>query len=103
MKLKLLSCVLLFAFPYSPWNSPGQNTGAGSFSLRAYLILFFVDTMKLLMFKKQKEQGLIVAKDTLLFIYRKSASWERSVWKSRKMKAEMQQYIDNLSVDCGAR
>ena len=75
----------------------------GSLPLRAYLILFFVDSMKLLMFKKQKEQGLIVAKDTLLFIYRQSASWERSVWKSRKMKAEMQQYIDNLSVDCGAR
>ena len=59
--------------------------------------------MKLLMFKKQKEQGLIVAKDTLLFIYRKSASLKRSVWKSRKMKAETQQYIDNLSVDCGAQ
>ena len=55
------------------------------------------------MFKKQKEQGLIVAKDTLLFIYRKSASLKRSVWKSRKMKAETQQYIDNLSVDCGAQ
>ena len=74
----------------------------GSLSLRACLILFFVDTMKLLMFKKQKEQGLIVAKDTQLFIYRKSASLKRSVWKSRKMKAEMQQYTDNLSVDCGA-
>ena len=33
---KLLSHVWLFATPwttYSPWNSPGQNTGAGSLSL----------------------------------------------------------------------
>ena len=35
MKWKLLSCVQLFAtpWPYSPWNSPGQNTGVGSLSL----------------------------------------------------------------------
>jgi len=35
-KWKLLSCVQLFATPwtiYSPWNPPGQNTGVGSFSL----------------------------------------------------------------------
>ena len=34
-KWKLLSCVWLFATPslYSPWNSPGQNTGVGSHSL----------------------------------------------------------------------
>ena len=32
MKWKLLSCVRLFVTPglYSPWNSPGQNTGVGS-------------------------------------------------------------------------
>ena len=32
---KSLSCVWLFATPwiYSPWNSPGQNTGVGSLSL----------------------------------------------------------------------
>ena len=32
---KLLSCVWLFVTPwiYSPWNSPGQNTGVGSLSL----------------------------------------------------------------------
>ena len=35
-KWKLLSCVWLFATPwdlYSPWNSPGWNTGVGSLSL----------------------------------------------------------------------
>ena len=34
-KWKSLSCVRLFATPwlYSPWNSPGQNTGVGSLSL----------------------------------------------------------------------
>ena len=35
-KWKLLSHVWLFATPwtiYSPWNSPGQNTGVGSLSL----------------------------------------------------------------------
>ena len=35
-KWKLLSCVQLFATPwtiYSPWNPPGQNTGVGSLSL----------------------------------------------------------------------
>ena len=34
-KWKLLSRVQLFAYPwlYSPWNSPGQNTGVGSLSL----------------------------------------------------------------------
>ena len=35
-KWKLLSCVQLFVTPwtvYSPWNSPGQNTGVGSLSL----------------------------------------------------------------------
>ena len=35
-KQKSLSHVLLFAAPwtiYSPWNSPGQNTGVGSLSL----------------------------------------------------------------------
>ena len=30
---KLLSRVWLFESPYSPWNSPGQNTGVGSLSL----------------------------------------------------------------------
>ena len=30
---KLLSRVWLFVTPYSPWNSPGQNTGVGSLSL----------------------------------------------------------------------
>ena len=30
---KLLSHVQLFATPYSPWNSPGQNTGVGNLSL----------------------------------------------------------------------
>ena len=36
VKWKLLSCVQLFAtpWPYSPWNSPGQNTGVGSLSLQ---------------------------------------------------------------------
>ena len=29
---KSLSRVRLFATPYSPWNSPGQNTGVGSLS-----------------------------------------------------------------------
>ena len=36
MKWKLLSHVWLFVTPwtlYSPWNSPGQNTGVGSLSL----------------------------------------------------------------------
>ena len=34
VKWKLLSCVQLFATPWtSPWNSPGQNTGVGSLSL----------------------------------------------------------------------
>ena len=35
-KWKLLICVWLFVTPwaiYSPWNSPGQNTGVGSLSL----------------------------------------------------------------------
>ena len=32
-KWKLLSHVWLFATPYSPWDSPGQNTGVGSHSL----------------------------------------------------------------------
>ena len=34
-KWKSLSCVRLFAtlWLYSPWNSPGQNTGVGSLSL----------------------------------------------------------------------
>ena len=35
-KWKSLSCVWLFVSPwtiYSPWNSPGQNTGVGSRSL----------------------------------------------------------------------
>ena len=34
-KWKLLICVQLFETPwlYSPWNSPGQNTGVGSLSL----------------------------------------------------------------------
>ena len=32
-KWKLLSHVLLFATPYSPWSSPRQNTGVGSLSL----------------------------------------------------------------------
>ena len=32
-KWKSLSCVLLFATPYSPWNSLGQNTGVGIFPL----------------------------------------------------------------------
>ena len=33
VKWKLLNCVQLFATPYSPWNSLGQNTGVGSLSL----------------------------------------------------------------------
>ena len=35
MKWKLLSHVQIFATPklYSPWNSPGQNTGVGRLSL----------------------------------------------------------------------
>ena len=35
VKWKTLSCVWLFVTPglYSPWNSPGQNTGVGSLSL----------------------------------------------------------------------
>ena len=36
LKWKLLSLVWLFVTPwtlYSPWNSPGQNTGVGSLSL----------------------------------------------------------------------
>ena len=35
VKWKSLSCVWLFATPwlYSPWNSPGQNTGVASLSL----------------------------------------------------------------------
>ena len=32
-KWKSLSCIQLFVSPYSPWNSPGQNTGVGSLSL----------------------------------------------------------------------
>ena len=32
-KSKPLSRVQLFVTPYSPWNSPGQNTGVGSLSL----------------------------------------------------------------------
>ena len=32
-KWKLLSHVWLFATPYGPWDSPGQNTGVGSHSL----------------------------------------------------------------------
>ena len=32
-KWNSLSCVLLFVTPYSPWNSPDQNTGVGSLSL----------------------------------------------------------------------
>ena len=34
VKWKLFSCVQLFVTPglYSPWNSPGQNTGVGSLS-----------------------------------------------------------------------
>ena len=32
-KWKSLSHVWLFATPYSPWSSPGQNTGVGSHSL----------------------------------------------------------------------
>ena len=32
-KWKSLSRVWLFATPYSPWNSPGQNIGVGSLSL----------------------------------------------------------------------
>ena len=32
-KWKSLSCVRLFVTPYSPWNSPGQNTVVGSPSL----------------------------------------------------------------------
>ena len=30
---KSLSCVQLFATPWTPWNSPGQNTGLGSLAL----------------------------------------------------------------------
>ena len=30
-KWKLLSCVRLFATPWTPWNSPGQNTGVEAF------------------------------------------------------------------------
>ena len=33
MKWKSFSHVQLFATPFSPWNSPGQNTGVGSVSL----------------------------------------------------------------------
>ena len=33
LKVKLLSHVRLFVTPYSPWNSPGKNTGVGSLSL----------------------------------------------------------------------
>ena len=36
VKWKLISCVRLFATPwtiYSPWDSPGQNTGVGCLSL----------------------------------------------------------------------
>ena len=33
VKWKLLSCVWLFVIPWSPWNSPGQNTGVSSLSL----------------------------------------------------------------------
>ena len=36
VKVKLLSCIQLFATPWnsdSPWNSPGQNTRVGSCSL----------------------------------------------------------------------
>ena len=32
-KWKSLIRVQLFATPYSPWNSPGQNTGVGNLSL----------------------------------------------------------------------
>ena len=32
VKWKLLGCVQLFATPYSPWNSLGQNSGVGSLS-----------------------------------------------------------------------
>ena len=32
-KWNMLSCARLFATLYSPWNSPGQNTGVGSLSL----------------------------------------------------------------------
>ena len=32
-KWMLLSCIWLFVTLYSPWNSPGQNTGVGSLSL----------------------------------------------------------------------
>ena len=34
---KLLSHVQLFATPYSPWNSPGQNTGVGNLSLLQWI------------------------------------------------------------------
>ena len=33
VKLKSLSHVWLFATPWTPWNSPSQNTGVGSHSL----------------------------------------------------------------------
>ena len=33
VKLKSLSHVRLFATPWTPWNSPSQNTGVGSHSL----------------------------------------------------------------------
>ena len=33
LKSKSLSRIQLFATPYSPWNSLGQNTGVGSLSL----------------------------------------------------------------------
>ena len=32
-KWKSLSCVLFFVTPWSPWNSPGKNTGVDSHSL----------------------------------------------------------------------
>ena len=31
--VQLLSCIWLFATPWTIWNSPGQNTGVGSLSL----------------------------------------------------------------------
>ena len=31
--VQLLTCIQLFATPWSPWNSPSQNTGVGSLSL----------------------------------------------------------------------
>ena len=38
-KWKLLSCVQLFVTPYSPRNSPGQNTGVGSLYLLQRIFL----------------------------------------------------------------